>query len=398
MKERNENIFVIGLCLLAIAGAGYTICTQTFWFYDIEIYWRNTAGMFNGNTSGMTLLMPWARLLGQIICPGFLPYEVCLVYYYVLLLGGTIYLGFLIYKYQVKHNFLSNSRNRILASVSLCMLPFYWHDALNTGNAGGMVCVLLMIAAFFVDEHPYITAFLLAIAMTKPQNAGIFIAILFFRKNYKAVFSTAGICGISWLLSIAVLRLINGPSTSSSSSGRGIMEILTKYSNMGSDNEQFSFMSYGIFDPLVDFGVPTMVVLLMSVLFGLILALAFCIWVKKYPVLKEDAVIYFAFCSVLSILWCYKTPCDEIVMIMSSILAVYYWCLSDKKVVDILISLASLFAFNGKVFRFWGAHLINFSHDATILGDQILRLIFVIVLFVLVAKKLKSDKKVAEEK
>lgn len=379
-----ETIFVIGICLLAVAGAGYTICTQTFWFYDIEIYWKNMSGFFEGSNESMTLLMPWGRFLGQLMCPGFVPYKVCLIYFYLLLLAGTVLLGKYIYEYLKKNQMFSNRRNRILASGALCMLPFYWHDVLNTGNIGGMICLILMLCAFLVDKHPYITGFLLAVAMTKPQNAGIFLAILFFRKNYKAVFSAAGFCGVSWGLSSLLLYLLHGPA-----SGNSLSSIINKYSKMGVEDERFSFFTYGIFQPFVSLGVPTMIVLLLSALFGILLVFGFCLWMKKYPLLQKDAVVYFAFCSVISILWCYKSPCDEIVMILSSLMAVYYWHLSEKKWPNVILALAAMFALNGKVFRFWFAHLFKLQHSKTVFGDQLLRLVVIIVLFLLLTKRLK---------
>lgn len=390
-----ETLFLVGICLLAIAGVGYTICTQTFWFYDIEIYWRNMAGYFEGDTEKMTLLMPWGKLLGQLICPGFVPYKVCLGYFYFLILTGTVLLGRFIYGYLQEHQMFSNKRNRMIAAAALCMLPFYWHDALNTGNVGGMICLILMLCAFLVDKHPYVTGFLLAITMVKPQNAGIFLAILFFRKNYKAVFSAAGFCGVSWALSSVIFRIMHGPATlaspDSSSPGSSIMSIITRFSKLGVEKEEYYFLAYGIFDPLVDYGVPSMIVLLLSALFGIILVLVFCLWMKRYPVLQKDPVVYFAFCSVISILWCYKSPCDEIVMILSSLMAVYYWHLSNKKISDVLLALISMFALNGKVFRFWGAHILDLQHGTTVFGDQVLRLLIIIILFVLITRKLKRD-------
>lgn len=397
-SEKMETLFLTGICILAIAGVGYTICTQTFWFYDIEIYWKNMSGLFTGDTEKMTLLMPWGRLLGQLMCPGFLPLKVCMVYFYLLLLAGTVILGKFIYDYLQQKQMFHSRRNAVIAATAVCMLPFYWHDVLNTGNVGGMICLLLMLTAFLVEKHPYLSGFLLAAAMTKPQNAGIFLAILFFRKNYKTVFSAAGFCGISWGISSLILHLMNGPvqgvgsATATESSGKGtIAAIISRFSKLGVENDKYSFFTYGIFDPLVDFGVPTMVVLLLSALFGVVLVLVFCLWMKKYPVLQKDPVVYFAFCSVVSVLWCYKSPCDEIVMILSSLMAIYYWHLSEKKITDVLLALAAMFAFNGKVFRFWGAHILNLQHGTTVFGDQVLRLIVILVLFVLITRKLRNN-------
>lgn len=400
-SEKMETLFLTGICILAIAGAGYTICTQTFWFYDIEIYWKNMSGLFEGDSEKMSILMPWGRLLGQLMCPGFLPLKACMVYFYLLLLIGTILLGKFIYDYLQQKQIFQSRRNSVIAATAVCMLPFYWHDVLNTGNVGGMICLLLMLTAFLVDKHPYLSGFLLAVAMTKPQNAGIFLAILFFRKNYKTVFSAAGFCGISWGISSLILRLMNGPvkgdlsaenaAAAGTFGGGTIAAIISRFSKLGVENDKYSFFTYGIFDPLVDFGVPTMVVLLLSALFGIVLVLVFCLWMKKYPVLQKDPVVYFAFCCVVSVLWCYKSPCDEIVMILSSLMAIYYWHFSDKKITDVLLALAAMFAFNGKVFRFWGAHLLHLQHGTAVFGDQVLRLIVILVLFVLITGKLRNN-------
>ena len=72
-------------------------------------------------------------------------------------------------------------------------------------------------------------------------------------------------------------------------------------------------------------------------------------------------------------------------------MAVYYWHLSNKKISDVLLALISMFALNGKVFRFWGAHILDLQHGTTVFGDQVLRLLIIIILFVLITRKLKRD-------
>lgn len=98
-------------------------------------------------------------------------------------------------------------------------------------------------------------------------------------------------------------------------------------------------------------------------------------------------VAAFAVAALGSVFWCYKTPCDEVIMILCNLLVVYYWTASGQKVSDAIWCGVYLAGMNAKIFRFWGRKLFpGLELRAAITCDMILRIVLFIVMIVLLRK------------
>ena len=70
--------------------------------------------------------------------------------------------------------------------------------SVHYGNAGGIICCLLMIAFLIGEKHPCIAGVLLGFAMMKPQISAIICLVYLFEKKFKTLFVAAGIVVAGW--------------------------------------------------------------------------------------------------------------------------------------------------------------------------------------------------------
>lgn len=400
-------VAMLTLCSLVYFG-GKTLIGG-FWFVDIDTYWRNTAYAIRGydlrrvaedgiivdsiGRMGAAIIMPWGRLLANLIYPGFLPLRVVRIYYYVILLGSMVMTGWLIHRWMKKE---FPSFSNILLTVALVLMPLYWDDALDTGNMGGVLCMFIIMAVFLLDEHPVWASFLLAMACIKPQNVGLFLLVLLIRKKWKILFGTGGFALGGWALSELYVRICGMlreavivahaqeavPVREVSSEAA---QIINGYAGNGQGSSNDFFM-YGIFSKMLEHGWNSYQVLIASACLGIVFTCAMLFLLRKTK-LSDSMVAAFAVAALGSVFWCYKTPCDEVIMILCNLLVVYYWTASGQKVSDAIWCGVYLAGMNAKIFRFWGRKLFpGLELRAAITCDMILRIVLFIVMIVLLRK------------
>lgn len=169
---------------------------------DVKEYWRYMAYSIRGydiTTSaaegivlenigeiGEGIVLPWGRLLGNLIYPGFLSLTGAAIYYYTLLGICTGIAGYYILKWIEKKKIDNwQKKENLLFMICLLIMPLYWDDALNTGNMGGLFCIFLILAAFFLESYSGLASFLIAMAMIKPQNTSLFLLVLLVKKSIR---------------------------------------------------------------------------------------------------------------------------------------------------------------------------------------------------------------------
>lgn len=156
-----------------------------------------------------------------------------------------------------------------------------------------------------------------------------------------------------------------------------VLLMLKRYSGNGQGTKgegTLSFFTYGILDKLIDYGVSSYVVLIGSALLGIMFVLGVMFYVKDCKELCESWVVLFSIAALGSIFWCYKTPCDEIIIIFCNLLCVLYWKYGKKGVKNVLWIFIFLVCINMKVFRFWGRKILPLEIDTAIVADQVLRI------------------------
>ena len=141
---------VIGLALCSLGYFVLKTVADGLWRVDIDTYWHNTAYAIRGYDLNRTahgaivvdsvgpmrsaIIMPWGRLVANLIYPGFLPLNVATVYYYILTAVCSIAVVKLIYDWMREEALWESRRSGLLIAIALVIMPMYWDDALDTGN------------------------------------------------------------------------------------------------------------------------------------------------------------------------------------------------------------------------------------------------------------------------
>lgn len=424
MKEKNRELQMLKGGSLLLAGFSfvyffYKSIIMGAGFVDIKEYWKYMAYAIRGydistcaaegilldeiGVIGSGIVFPWGRLLGNLIYPGFLPLKSVIIYYYCLLGICTGLAGWHILKWIQNEKVKDwQQRENILFMLCLLAAPLYWEDALNSGNMGGLLCILLILAAFFIGKCDWFAAFLIAMAMIKPQNAALFMLVLLMKKKFKMIFQIIGIMlagMVSTEIYVRIWSYFRGMS-SNTSFWEKILLILNGYSGNGQGTAgegTLPFFTYGILDKLIEFGVNAYVVLVGSALLGIVFVIGVVCYMRDCKELREDWAVLFSIAALGSIFWCYKTPCDEIIIILCNLLCVLYWKYGKRDWKSVLWILAYIFCINMKVFRFWGRKILPMEFDTAVVADQILRIVVYIAMVVGIKKRIGKNSMIHRE-
>lgn len=235
--------------------------------------------------------IPWSYLLSNIFFPGFLSYSAAKAWCLCLFTIWTVCCVLFLYKC-----FIRSCPNKLLV-ILLCIqffVHFGWGSSLNKLN-NGMFSVLAIVSILILMEYyPHVTkneiliAFLMVIAMLKPQVALLFYIPLFLQKYYKSIVISGGILLASWLGVSAIIHV--SPFT-----------ILLEQFQVGSNLKHISvYVYYGILDFLTKFGVSTTYIMLMEAAFSIPIVFILC-----YRFRKASTWVIFSIPAVFMLFWCY---------------------------------------------------------------------------------------------
>lgn len=402
MKLRDKELWTLKSGILILAGFSifyffYKTVLGGAGIVDVKEYWRYMAYSIRGydittcaadgivleniGAIGPGIVLPWGRLLGNLIYPGFLSLTGAAIYYYILLGTCTGLAGYYILKWIESERLVDwRKRDNLLFMICLLIMPLYWDDALNTGNMGGIFCIFLILVAFLLEDRPRLASFLIAMAMIKPQNAALFLLVLIAKKKFKIIWQILGLMAAGTIASefyVSVCSHFRGITENVSFIDK-VLLMVKRYSGNGQGTKgegTLSFFTYGILDKLIDYGVSSYVVLVSSAFLGIIFVLGVMFYIRDCKELSENWIILFSIAALGSIFWCYKTPCDEIIIILCNLLCVLYWKYGKKDIKSVLWILFFLICINMKIFRFWGRKILPLEIDTAIVADQILRIV-----------------------
>ena len=142
---------------------------------------------------------PWGLTLNNLFYPAFLPFELAQNYFWEL--NAVVLLMTALVLYEA-----SKETDARLGRIALALfaLPAPFVLAVWYGNAGGMICCLLLICCAICDRRPVLTGILLGVAMIKPQTALPFCILFLFQRRFKILLTAAAIDIGAWLMASAL--------------------------------------------------------------------------------------------------------------------------------------------------------------------------------------------------
>lgn len=239
--------------------------------------------------------LPWGLTLGTFLHGAFLPYEASVVWFFVWNVMIFVCMLFCVRRKLSKEGY--GIITQISALLLLCS-SWYYYDGLSVFNNGMLICFLCVIAACEVNECEWVAGLCMLFGMIKPQDVLPFLLTFLILKKWKPIV----IAAIGTVLAWAVSAIWTGESPTAQL--YGVISFAS--------NPEESFHYEGILDPLRLLGVPSAVTLLASMLFGCAV-LAWVVWFLRKNKCDSAWVLYGA-CSIVAVFWCYKSPCDYLVL------------------------------------------------------------------------------------
>lgn len=329
--NQNKRIIIFGMLAIVALNIADIIYHQSYRlsFADLHLYWEEYRVTLLGYDTGFYYhnaqqipgagwlpaipIFPWGRILGNLICPGFLKFEVAKWWTFWLLILLCVITSNEGFK-RIYHQ--TEDKAKVLSMLGLAyLMPFYWRDMLIYFNVGGVICFLLIWMVFLLDNHPYLAGILLAISMMKPQNALPFVIILMLEKRWKTLVSAAGFDVGAWI-TCAVMTRVNP-----------INQVL--YTLGRSTEEEPYYFWFGLMDPMRHFGISSNLAMLVSMILGVGILLGLY-KVMKNADLRANPVVVYAGAAVISTVWMYKSKSDFVVIVLASMLALDYFLIGEK--------------------------------------------------------------------
>lgn len=188
---------------------------------------------------------PWGLILGQIFYPGFLSNSLAR-YYFISLFAVTILIAALfLYK---------NNDHRVSTLFILLLSSISFLYPMQGGNAGSLMCLMLLLAWYLMDCNEYISGLLLAFAMIKPQLALLFCLYFLINRKYKLLAVAATMDIAAWAMSALILQtsmtqLLVDFFASGIGSGAqfsGILTLLSPFLHISMKNVMYLSMFLGV--------------------------------------------------------------------------------------------------------------------------------------------------------
>ena len=147
---------------------------------------------------------PYGCLLGNVFYAGFLPLEDAKIFFFIASMSALLLTAFFLYRHFRTTQFG-------LLAAGFALFSYTAYGSIYSGNAGGLICCLLLICCLICDTSPIAAGVLLAFAMIKPQTALPICFALLIMKKFKPLIIAASIDLLGWLfVSIMVDRSMLG--------------------------------------------------------------------------------------------------------------------------------------------------------------------------------------------
>lgn len=393
-QNRWFGVFVVGIIFLVLASV--LNCVMHVYEYGISAWdyawvWKECACALRGmdvvqairqgayidgigQMPAISATVPWGRIMGNVIHPGFLTLEGAVIYARVLYLLAGIVALFLIAKKLISYNIFSKKMTIGLAICIFCM-PFYWTDAIELMNNACVVSLLLMIAVLASEKNEYFAGVCLALAMMKPQIALLFYITFLLTKKIKTIFVSGVILIISW----GIYLLLVG--------GNPIIQVLEIFGQQ--DQKTADFIWFGLMDFLVKLGIGGTGAMICSMLVGIIgtVILDFLILKSEF---FDNNFLLFSVPAFFSTVWCYKSETDLLILIIPSVIIFFVFQKKGINKISVLSGLIYLGLFNVKTFTGGVRRIVGYDWIVGRSLDAWIRMIVYTALIVLLCKYKKT--------
>lgn len=301
---------------------------------DIMDAIRNQSVINGVEMPSTSATMPYARVLSNLIHPGFMNREAAIGYGVILYIAVTVVAIIVLYKAANKVSALPANPLRLLV-VILMFSSWYWTDGIFTWNNGVVFSMFLIIAVCIIDEHEMVGGVILALAMIKPQIAGIFYISFLMKKKYKAMLTSGFILIVSW--GIYLVAVGGNPITQ-------MLEIMGQ-----AKMKEAYYIWFGLFDFLVKFGIQGTAAIISSMTVGMAATAVLSWWVIKNKNL-DNTIIYYSIPALFSTVWCYKSTSDLVILILPTLLCLFIMEQKNTAMAMSLFTILYIITLNVKVF------------------------------------------------
>ncbi len=141
---------------------------------------------------------PWGLILGQFLYPGVLKYQYAQIYF--------VGLYFMLYAIAIFYAWRTFPKHRTQLILFASLATVNYFRPMLSGNAGGIMCLLLLLAVALQDKNQAFAGLLLAFAMIKPQLALLFCLYFLLRKRYILLAVTFIVDVLSWVAASIMLE------------------------------------------------------------------------------------------------------------------------------------------------------------------------------------------------
>lgn len=244
--------------------------------------------------------LPWGLTLGTLIHGAFLPQELSIIWYLSI---NVIAFLFMVICLNRKMSELGWEPIRIFEVDLLMVSSWYIIDALNFFNNGMLTIIFIVTAICIIEKHEWTAGIFMLFTMIKPQNAIPFFITFLFLKKWKTIFvSVVGVIA-GWIISAF------WTSTNPIAQLSGVISFAS--------NPESGFHYVGALDFLRHFGVSSMIALLLSMAFGVALLTVTLVYLRRIQC--HNIWILYGVTAIVSTLWCYKSLCDYLMLLLPAI-------------------------------------------------------------------------------
>lgn len=339
--ENNEKLLraiVASLFLFNIVLSIYKIAQSGIHFIDFHARWQECAYFCRGinpfevDSSNVIqevgfihsamVTVPWAWLLGMVINPGFLPYEIAKCIGIIVYITIYIVTSIILYRYWIKQ--CGADKKWAVMATSLLGCQIYWWWSFACGNHGAIAACLTIISICIYKKHPIISGILMLFAMIKPQLAAIFFLVFLLEKEFKVI-ATTFIGGIISCLSVMLITKTS---------------MLTLISQAFAGGSSLEKVFFGLFDVLKFYNISVSIVLMIDVLAGVLYVVIYWVICKKRQI--ENEFMLFSGVAVASTFWFYKQPHDSIIVAIPCLALLYIGYLNRNKCLKYMLLIVIL--------------------------------------------------------
>ncbi len=264
-------------------------------------------------------VVPWGCLLGNAFYGGFLSVTAAAVY------NAVLHFLFLVAAVMVVKKCFSEyfkSKKQLILSLLILISHFSFMYSIYFGNAGGIICCMLIMSILLSENHPIPSALLLAVSMSKPQIAAIICIVFLLNKKFTVLGIAAAIDIAAWI-GMGFLTDTN------------IIELLLQTFSSGTASDA---QYLGLFSVLQYIGIPKMAVLAANVLFGVSYTVIMRLYLKSKGHEKGNSFVLYVPACIASVFWIYKNGTDYMILSFAVIFFVLMILKNNMNFKDTILS------------------------------------------------------------